>query len=114
MKVQLHGQVVDGPLSAEGSDGTLTATFSCADSAAPTPWACCDVVCRGSLALAVLLNLRAGDNVRVCGELRLHRSPGTGDDEDLVLATLSAQSVTPGDPACCASRIGHAVEVTCF
>lgn len=114
MKVRLDGQVVDGPLSAEGVGGVLTATFSCSDDAAPTPWACCDIVCRGSLAVAVLLDLRAGDNVCVYGELRLHRSPGTGDDEDLVLATLRAQSVTQGDTACCASRIGHAVEVTCF
>ncbi|WP_310890039.1 hypothetical protein [Clavibacter capsici] len=83
---------------ADTDGGELAATFTYADTAGcalvPLPQACCEVVCRGSLAVSVLLDLRAGADVRIDGELRLHRPPRTGEDEDLVLATVVARSVS--------------------
>ena len=102
MRVRMHGTIVDGPVLADTEGGALTATFTYADTAGvaawPLPQACCEVVCRGSLAVTVLLDLRAGADVRIDGELRLHRPPHTGEDEDLVLATVNARSVSAEMP----------------
>jgi hypothetical protein len=102
MRVRMHGTIVDGPVLADTEGGALTATFTYADTASgaawPIPRACCEVVCRGSLAVAVLLDLRAGADVRIDGELRLRRPPRTGEDEDLVLATVDARKVSSEMP----------------
>jgi hypothetical protein len=102
MRVQMHGTIIDGPMLADTEGGPLTATFTYADTlghnSLPPPRACCEVVCRGSLAVVVLLNLRAGADVRIDGELRLRRPPRTGEDEDLVLATVDARSVSSEMP----------------
>ena len=98
----MHGTIIDGPMLADTEGGPLTATFTYADTlglaSSPPPRACCEVVCRGSLAVAVLLDLRAGAGVRVDGELRLRRPPRTGEDEDFVLATVDARSVLSDMP----------------
>lgn len=98
MRIRMHGTIVDGPVLADTEGAPLTATVTYADTAGlaawPLPQACCEVVCRGSLAVAVLLDLRTGADVRIDGELRLHRPPRTGEDEDLVLATVDARSVS--------------------
>ena len=102
MRVRMHGTIIDGPMLADTGGGPLTATFTYADTlglaSSPLPRACCEVVCRGPLAVAVLLDLRAGADVRINGELRLHRPPRTGEDEDLVLATVDARSVSSEMP----------------
>jgi hypothetical protein len=102
MRVRMHGTIVDGPVLADTEGGALTATFTYADTAdrasSSLPRACCEVVCRGSLAVAVLLDLRSGADIRIVGELRLHRPPRTGEDEDLVLATVDARSVSSEMP----------------
>jgi len=102
MRVRMHGTIVEGPMLADTDGGPLTATFTYADTfglaSSPLPRACCEVVCRGSLAVAVLLDLRAGADVRIDGELRLRRPPRTGEDEDLVLATVDARSVSSEMP----------------
>jgi hypothetical protein len=106
MRVRMHGTIVDGPMLADTEGGPLTATFTYADTAgqavSPLPQACCEVICRGSL--AVLLDFRAGADVRIDGELRLRRPPRTGEDEDLVLATVDARSVSWEMPR--VSRLG--------
>ncbi|KDP89802.1 hypothetical protein W824_15015 [Clavibacter cf. michiganensis LMG 26808] len=98
----MRGTIIDGPVLADTDGGELAATFTYADTAGrtvvPFPRACCEVVCRGSLAVAVLLDLRAGADVRIDGELRLHRPLRTGEDEDLVLATVDARSVSSAMP----------------
>jgi hypothetical protein len=118
MRVLMHGTIVDGPMLADTEDGAITATFTYADTTGTTPFAlpraCCDVICHGALAVTVLLDLRAGADVCIDGELRLHRPLCTGDDEDLVLATVHAHSITPRIDGCCPPRIGHAVDKTCF
>ncbi|WP_181030615.1 hypothetical protein [Clavibacter michiganensis] len=116
MKVLLHGVIVDGPVLAD-VEGAITATFTCAESTgggsfAPLP-ASCDVVCRGALAVGVLLGLGAGNDVCVAGELRLHRPPA-GFDEDLVLASVEAYGVTVRGAGSCVTRIGHAASDICF
>ncbi|UKF26696.1 MULTISPECIES: hypothetical protein [Clavibacter] len=102
MQVRMRGTIIDGPVLADTDGGELAATFTYADTAGrtvvPFPRACCEVVCRGSLAVAVLLDLRAGADVRIDGELRLHRPLRTGEDEDLVLATVDARSVSSAMP----------------
>jgi hypothetical protein len=102
MRVRMHGTIVDGPVLADTEGGALTATFTYADTAgrgsSPLPRACCEVVCRGSLAVAVLLDLAAGADVRIDGELRLHRPPRAREDEDLVLATVDARTVSSHAP----------------
>ncbi|MBF4619479.1 hypothetical protein ITJ44_15485 [Clavibacter sp. VKM Ac-2873] len=116
MQVLLHGIVIDGPLLADDA-GAITATFTCADpvrgGSSTSSAACCEVVCRGSLAVTVLLGLDAGERVCVSGELRLHRPP-SGSDEDLVLASLETQSITHHGTVSCTTRIGHAANESCF
>jgi hypothetical protein len=106
MRVRMHGRIVDGPVLADTEGGPLTATFTYADTAgfgrSPLARACCEVVCRGPLAVAVMLDLRAGADVRIDGELRLHRPLRAGEDEDLVLATVEARSVSTQIP-----RVAH-------
>jgi len=100
MRVLMQGRVVDGPYPAETEDDSLAATFMVTDtprvsrdtsSPAPTLRAQCEVVCRGALALSVLLEVHEGSFVHVAGDLRLSAAPGEGD---LVLATLEADDVT--------------------
>ncbi|UKF81679.1 hypothetical protein [Clavibacter californiensis] len=102
MRVRMHGTIVDGPVLADTDGGELAATFTYADTAGrtfvPLPQACCEVVCRGSLAVSVLLDLSAGVDVHIDGELRLHRPPRAEEDEDLVLATVDARSVSSEMP----------------
>jgi len=99
MRVLMQGQVVDGPYSAETGNDSIAATFMVTDEAgrrhqaasgAPERRARCEVVCRGALALSVLLDVQEGSLVQVAGELRLSAAPGEGD---LVLATLEAEDI---------------------
>jgi hypothetical protein len=100
MRVLMQGRVVDGPYAAETGDDSLAATFLYADTPRSdretrptllTRRARCEVICRGALALTVLLDIREGTWVQVAGELRLSASE---EDSDLVLATVEADDVT--------------------
>jgi hypothetical protein len=95
----MQGRVVDGPYTAETGDESLAATFLYAElprgdretpSTLLTRRAHCEVICRGALALTVLLDVHEGTWVQVVGELRLCASD---EDSDLVLATVEADDV---------------------
>lgn len=99
MRVLMQGHVVDGPYPAETGDDSIAATFMVTDAAgrrhqaasrAPGRRAQFEVVCRGALALSVLLDVQEGSLVQVAGELRLAAATGEGD---LVLATLEAEDI---------------------